>query len=135
MLMNGKSFLIPLIKIRLAPQEQSDQSVYTVLGSWKDKNTLFIFLHDQLQNFMEKSWRKFTRISPGNLCFTMKSIDFAFTAHFSPAFLQEIFPGNFNFLHEILTLENLYLYKSSSALYIKWPLDSSPYQSFCFVFV
>ena len=36
------------------------------------------------------------------LCFSMKSIHFAFTTHFSPAFRQEIFLGNFLLLHEVL---------------------------------
>ena len=35
------------------------------------------------------------------LCFSMKLIDFAFKAHFSPAFLPEIPPGIFLFLPEI----------------------------------
>ena len=33
-------------------------------------------------------------------------IDFAFTSHFSPAFLQEISPGSFLFLHGIQILHS-----------------------------
>ena len=61
----------------------------------------------------------------------MKLIDFAFTSHFSPAFLQEIFPGNFLFLHEILnfTLRQFlhgtrnmcfYLYKHCTCIAYKY---------------
>ena len=58
------------------------------------------------------SWRNAGGISPAFLqeilCFTMKSIDFAFKTHFSPAFLPEIPPGNFFFSlkFQILHLDN-----------------------------
>ena len=40
-----------------------------VYSACKDGDTLFIFLYDWLQNFLEKPWRNFTSISPGNFVF------------------------------------------------------------------
>ena len=71
---------------------------YSAYKVKKNKTHFFIFLH-KLQNSLEKSCRNFTSISAEN--FMLKLIHFAFTSHFSPAFLQEISPGNFLFLHEI----------------------------------
>ena len=106
--------------------------LFTIYSVCKDKNThkFFIFLHDNCKI----SWRNPGGISQAFLqeilCFTMKLIDFALTSNLSLAFLQEISPGNFFFLHEILnfTLRQFlhetrnmcfYLYKHCNYIYRK----------------
>ena len=63
------------------------------------------------------SWRNFTSIF--HIFVTMMLIDYASTSHFSLAFLQEISPVNFLFLHEILNFTlKLFLYKQEMCVFI-----------------
>ena len=85
---------------------------YTVLVKIKTHFSFFSMISCKI------SWRNPGGISPAFLqeilCCTMKSIDFAFTAHFSP----EISPGNFLFLREILNFTlRQFLHETSMCFY------------------
>lgn len=58
----------------------------------KVKNTFFIFLNDMLQNFLEKSWRNLTSITPGNLMLHHEIIRFCLYS----TFFFSLSPGNFS---------------------------------------
>ena len=92
-----------------------------IYSACKVKNTLFIFLHDQLKNFLRNPGGISPAFLQEILFFTMKLIDFAFTSHFSPAFLQAIFFFfmKFQILHsDNFSMKQKYVLLTLQALYV-----------------